>query len=187
MKGLNLIFGIVGTALVLASLVLLQTPGLILPRSFFGTGPPVEVDSGKGGLSCSGYHCEYEIYVVNRSDEEQRVVVLVQSELDPPNTPCKSGVISLGAREEHLITMDVCLQPAPGVIWDVYKREAVQISWGVEYSDEILSGFGSAYFLHVVLFVLLFAAGCVLLWPAWQAFRQDRLTKIVPMKRIYLT
>lgn len=172
----------VGTALVLTSLVLLQTPSWILPRSFFSTGPPVEVESGSGGLSCSGYHCEYEIYVVNRSDEEQKVVVLVQSELDPPNTPCKSGVISLGPREERLITMDVCQQPAPGVIWDAYKREAVQISWGVEYPDEISTGFGAAYLLHVVLFVLLFAVGSVLLRPAWQAFRQDRLTKIVPMK-----
>jgi hypothetical protein len=154
---------VIGICLVVVNIILFFTPVSVFPG--FGVGsPPVEIVKERSGLRCDGYSsCNYEVYVINRSSQEQKIVVLVKSSVD--YSPCRSAPITLGPNESSVVRISPSVQPSmstnPPAAVDALTK------WGylgVEYAEGGLpSGSPQAFGAHLILQIISVAVGLGLL------------------------
>jgi len=163
---LRLVLRVVGISLIVVNIILFLTPAGVFP-GFGVLGPPVDIVRERSGLRCDGYSsCNYEVYVINRSDKEQRIVALVKSSVD--YSPCRSAPIALGPFEETVVNIGPSVQPSmstnPSAAIDALAR------WdyvGVEYAEGALpSGSAQAFGAHMIVQVIALAVGLALLVAA---------------------
>ena len=141
----------IGICLIVVNIILFFTPTSVFPGFGAGT-PPVEIVQERSGLRCDGYSaCNYEVYVINRSNQEQRIVVLVKTSVD--YSPCRSAPIALGPNENSIVRIIPSVQPSmstnPSAAVDALTK------WdylGVEYAEGGLpSGSPQAFGAHLIL------------------------------------
>jgi hypothetical protein len=151
---MKLVLRVIGISLIAVNVILFFTPFSVFPR--FGVGsPPVEIVRERSGLRCDGYSsCNYEVYVINRSNQEQKIVVLVKSSVD--YSPCRSAPVTLGPNESSVARISPSVQPSmstnPAAAVDALTK------WdylGVEYAEGGLpSGSPQAFGAHFILQVI---------------------------------
>jgi hypothetical protein len=169
---------VTGICLVVVTIILFFTPTSIFPRFGVGT-PPVDIVKERSGLRCDGYStCNYEVYVINRSNEEQRIVVLVKSSLD--YDPRRSAPITLGPNQSSVVRISPSVQPSmsttPSAAVDALSK------WnyvGVEYAEGSLpSGSPQAFGAHLILQITSLLVGLALLAAAQKmSTKRPRMTE----------
>jgi hypothetical protein len=166
---LKLVLRVIGLSLVVVNIILFLTPTSVFPGFRIGS-PPVEIVSEHSGLRC------YEVYVVNKSSQEQNIVVLVKSSLD--YSPCRSSPTTLGPNESTVVTISPSVQPSMGT--NPQGAADALAKWdyvGVEYAQGALpSGSAQAFGAHAILQVISGAIGVGLLVAAQKVDRHPKET-----------